>query len=242
VRCLIVSPTRELALQSTEQLEAMSSYVPVRGLAVFGGAPMPPQVSALKQGVDVLSATPGRLMDHMRSGIVDFSRLEVLVLDEADRMMDMGFWPDVRRIVSALPVERQTLLFSATMPPNEVMRFADTLAPDAVFVQVGSRRGPAATISHEAKVLPGREKASFLARYLRRTHEPAIVLREHEDRLRSAGAPAWPVGPARGGHSRGPVAGRANPGAGTLQGRKYPSALWRRTWPRAASTSRMCPT
>jgi ATP-dependent RNA helicase RhlE len=98
------------------------------------------------------------------------------VLDEADRMMDMGFWPDVRRIAEALPpsTARQTMLFSATMP-NEVMRFADTLAPEAVFVQVGSRRGPAATISHEGKILPAREKCAFLAKYLRRVHEPAIV-------------------------------------------------------------------
>jgi ATP-dependent RNA helicase RhlE len=89
--------------------------------------------------------------------------------------MDMGFWPDVRRIAEALPAtSRQTMLFSATMP-EEVMRFADQLAPDAVFIQVGSRRGPAQTITHEARILPGREKATFLARYLRRTHEPTIV-------------------------------------------------------------------
>jgi ATP-dependent RNA helicase RhlE len=100
----------------------------------------------------------------------------VFVLDEADRMMDMGFWPDVRRIAEAMPssTNRQTMLFSATMP-EEVMRFADTLAPNAVFVQVGSRRGPAQTISHEGRILPSREKAAFLAKYLRRAHEPAIV-------------------------------------------------------------------
>jgi ATP-dependent RNA helicase RhlE len=90
-------------------------------------------------------------------------------------MMDMGFWPDVRRIAEALPAtSRQTMLFSATMP-EEVMRFADQLAPDAVFIQVGSRRGPAQTITHEARILPGREKATFLAKYLRRAHEPTIV-------------------------------------------------------------------
>jgi len=98
------------------------------------------------------------------------------VLDEADRMMDMGFWPDVRRIAEALPptTARQTMLFSATMP-DEVMRFADALAPTSAFIQVGSRRGPAQTISHEGRILPSREKPSFLAKYLRNVHEPAIV-------------------------------------------------------------------
>src|SRR5262249_31716304 len=108
--------------------------------------------------------------------IGDFSKLEVFVLDEADRMMDMGFWPDVRKIAEALPANttRQTMLFSATMP-EEVMRFADALAPNAVFVQVGSRRGPAKSISHEALVLPAREKSTFLAKYLRQHREPTIV-------------------------------------------------------------------
>ena len=137
---------------------------------------MGPQERALKAGVDIVVATPGRLLDHMRSNVGDFSKLEVFVLDEADRMMDMGFWPDVRKIAEALPpsTSRQTMLFSATMP-EEVMRFADALAPNAVFVQVGSRRGPAKTITHEARILPSREKAAFLAKYLRRSHEPAIV-------------------------------------------------------------------
>jgi ATP-dependent RNA helicase RhlE len=137
---------------------------------------MEPQFRALKAGVDIVVATPGRLLDHARSGVGDYSKLEVFVLDEADRMMDMGFWPDVRRIAELLPRggALQTMLFSATMP-EEVMRFADTLAPDAVFVQVGSRRGPAETISHEAHIVHGREKANFLAKYLRRVHEPTIV-------------------------------------------------------------------
>ena len=123
---------------------------------------MEPQERALKAGVDIVVATPGRLLDHMRSNIGDFSKLEVFVLDEADRMMDMGFWPDVRKIAEAMPpsTSRQTMLFSATMP-EEVMRFADTLAPNAVFVQVGSRRGPAKTISHEAHIVPSREKVTL---------------------------------------------------------------------------------
>ncbi len=175
-RALILAPTRELATQIDDEIQGFAYHAPVASAPVYGGVPMEPQERALKAGVDIVVATPGRLLDHMRSSVGDFSRLEVFVLDEADRMMDMGFWPDVRRIAEALPPSstRQTLLFSATMPA-EVMRFADALAPDAVFVQVGARRGPAHTISHEAHILPGREKATFLAKYLRRSRESAIV-------------------------------------------------------------------
>ncbi len=105
---------------------------------------MDPQERALKSGVDIVVATPGRLMDHMRNGAVAFDKLDTLVLDEADRMMDMGFWPDVRRIVASLPdcAARQTLLFSATMP-EDVMKLADEVVRDASFVQIGSAGGPA---------------------------------------------------------------------------------------------------
>jgi ATP-dependent RNA helicase RhlE len=175
-RALILAPTRELATQIDDEVQGFAYHAPVSSVAVYGGVPIEPQERALKAGVDIVVATPGRLLDHMRSSVGDFSKLEVFVLDEADRMMDMGFWPDVRRIAEAMPqnASRQTMLFSATMP-QEVMRFADTLAPKAVFVQVGSRRGPAQTISHEAKMLPMREKVAYLAKYLRRINEPAIV-------------------------------------------------------------------
>ena len=168
---------------------------------------MEPQERALKAGVDIVVATPGRLLDHMRSNVGDFSKLEVFVLDEADRMMDMGFWPDVRKIAEAMPpsASRQTMLFSATMP-EEVMRFADALAPNAVFVQVGSRRGPAQTISHEARILPAREKVTFLAKYLRRSHEPAIVFVNTKIGCDRLARQLVAVGPARGGHSRRSIA------------------------------------
>ena len=175
-RALILAPTRELATQIDDEIQGFAYHAPVASAAVYGGVPMEPQERALKAGVDIVVATPGRLLDHMRSNVGDYSSLEVFVLDEADRMMDMGFWPDVRKIAEAMPPtsSRQTMLFSATMP-EEVMRFADALAPNAVFVQVGSRRGPPKTITHEARILPSREKAAFLAKYLRRHSEPAIV-------------------------------------------------------------------
>ena len=175
-RALILAPTRELVTQIDDEIQGFAYHAPVASAAIYGGVPMEPQERSLKAGVDIVVATPGRLLDHMRSSVGDFSKIEIFVLDEADRMMDMGFWPDVRRISEALPPSsaRQTLLFSATMP-EEVMRFADALAPGAVFVQVGSRRGPATNISHEASIVPAREKAQFLAKYLRRSHLSAIV-------------------------------------------------------------------
>ena len=113
-RALILAPTRELAAQIEDAIQGMTYHTSVTSAAVYGGVAMEPQDRALRAGVHVVVATPGRLMDHMRSATPDFSTLEVLVLDEADRMMDMGFWPDVQRIVSVLPRVRQTLLFSAT--------------------------------------------------------------------------------------------------------------------------------
>jgi ATP-dependent RNA helicase RhlE len=175
-RALILAPTRELATQIDDEIQGFAYHAPLTSVAVYGGVPMEPQERALKAGVDIVVATPGRLLDHQRSKVGDYSRLDTFVLDEADRMMDMGFWPDVRRIAELLPPteSRQTMLFSATMP-DEVMKFADALAPDAVFLQVGSRRGPASTITHEARVMQLREKIPYLARVLRRSHETAIV-------------------------------------------------------------------
>jgi ATP-dependent RNA helicase RhlE len=175
-RALILAPTRELATQIDDEIQGFAYHAPITTVAVYGGVPMEPQERALQAGADIVVATPGRLLDHMRSGVGNYSKLDVFVLDEADRMMDMGFWPDVRRIAEAMPpsTARQTMLFSATMP-EEVMRFADTLAPNAAFVQVGSRRGPATTITHEAHVLPAKDKVTFLVKYLRRSHDTALI-------------------------------------------------------------------
>ena len=143
-------------------------------MAVYGGVPMEPQSRALTAGVPLVVATPGRLMDHMRSGTAAFSDLEVLVLDEADRMLDMGFWPDVRRIVEALPAARQTLLFSATMP-DEIMSFAHQIMREPQFVQVGRRGGPARTITHAVENVPSGEKTEWLAKFLRGQQGPVLV-------------------------------------------------------------------
>ena len=150
-RVLILSPTRELAVQIEDDVQGFSYHTDLTSIAVYGGVPMDQQERALKSGVDIVVATPGRLMDHMRNGAVSFDKLDTLVLDEADRMMDMGFWPDVRRIVASLPdtAARQTLLFSATMP-EEVMKLAEEVLCDAKYVQIGTDGGPAKSITHTA--------------------------------------------------------------------------------------------
>ena len=142
-------------MQIEDDVQGFTYHTDITSIAVYGGVDMGPQERALKSGVDIVVATPGRLMDHMRSKTVGFDKLDTLVLDEADRMMDMGFWPDVRRIVQALPdsAARQTLLFSATMP-EEVMKLADEVVRDAKYVQIGSAGGPAKSITHTIENVP----------------------------------------------------------------------------------------
>jgi len=165
-RALVIAPTRELVVQIEDQVQGLTYHTTVSSVAVFGGVPMDPQERALRAGVDIVVATPGRLMDHMRHHSVSFGALEVLVLDEADRMLDMGFWPDVQRILAALPAERQTLLFSATMPA-EVLKLTKEFLRHPKYVQVGRRGGPAQTITHAVQTMPAGEKVPWLARWLR---------------------------------------------------------------------------
>ena len=165
-RALVLAPTRELAVQIEDQVQGLTYHTTVSSVAVFGGVPMDVQEFALRAGVDIVVATPGRLMDHMRHESIDYSGLEILVLDEADRMLDMGFWPDVQRILSALPAKRQTLLFSATMPA-EVLRLTQEFLHEPKYVQVGRRGGPAQTISHNVQTVAAGEKTQWLARWLR---------------------------------------------------------------------------
>jgi ATP-dependent RNA helicase RhlE len=165
-RALVLAPTRELAVQIEDQVQGLTYHTSVSSIAVFGGVPMDIQERALRAGVDIIVATPGRLMDHMRHDSIDFSGLEILVLDEADRMLDMGFWPDVQRILAVLPSVRQTLLFSATMP-GEVLKLTEEFLREPKLVQVGRRGGPAQTISHAVQEVPAHEKTQWLARWLR---------------------------------------------------------------------------
>jgi ATP-dependent RNA helicase RhlE len=174
-RVLILAPTRELCVQIEDDVQGFTYHTDLTSVAVYGGVGMDAQERALRAGVDIVVATPGRLMDHQRNGAVDFTRVDTLVLDEADRMMDMGFWPDVRRIVSTLPsAPRQTLLFSATMPAD-VMKLADEVVKDARYVQVGSAGRPAKSITHAVESVPAAQKTEWLAKFLRRTAGPVLV-------------------------------------------------------------------
>jgi ATP-dependent RNA helicase RhlE len=173
-RVLVLAPTRELAAQIEEDCQGLAYHTNLSAAAVYGGVAAGPQQRALDAPVDLVIATPGRLLDHMGSGSGTFAGLDVLVLDEADRMLDMGFLPDVRRIVAALPAERQTLLFSATMS-DEVYRSAAQLMRDPKMIQVGFTGGLATTITHRAHHVPVPEKAAWLAGFLRRTSTSALV-------------------------------------------------------------------
>jgi ATP-dependent RNA helicase RhlE len=176
-RTLVLAPTRELAVQIEDEIHGLSYHTSVTSAAVYGGVDMGAQERALKAGVDIIVATPGRLMDHMRQQNADLSGIELLVLDEADRMMDMGFWPDVRRIIATLPASdagRQTLLFSATMP-DEVVRDALEITRGAKFVQVGLRSAPARSITHRVQPVESAHKAEWLIEHLRRPEGPVLI-------------------------------------------------------------------
>ena len=174
-RALVLAPTRELAVQIEDQVQGLTYHTGLSSIAVYGGVPMDPQERALRAGVDMVVATPGRLMDHMRHEATNFAALEVLVLDEADRMLDMGFWPDVQRILAALPAARQTLLFSATMP-SEVLQLAREFLRHPKLVQVGRHGGPAQTISHAIQTVTKAEKIEWLARWLRHDAEGPVLI------------------------------------------------------------------
>jgi len=173
-RVLVLAPTRELAVQIEDEIHGLAYHTTITSAAVYGGVEMGMQERALKAGVDIIVATPGRLMDHMRQQNADLSGIELLVLDEADRMMDMGFWPDVRRIIQAIPAVRQTLLFSATMP-NEVVKDALEITRSAKYVQIGQRSAPAKTITHRVEQVPSNEKVRWLIEHLRRPEGPVLV-------------------------------------------------------------------
>jgi ATP-dependent RNA helicase RhlE len=163
---LVLTPTRELAIQAEGFIKKLGRHTPLRGAAVYGGVGMGDQERALRGGAEIIVATPGRLLDHMERGYVDFRSLRILVLDEGDRMLDMGFLPDVRRILRQLPNQRQTMLFSATMPP-EIVQLSREFLRDPKTIQVGPTAAAAVGVSHLALPVPAYLKVPLLRELLR---------------------------------------------------------------------------
>jgi ATP-dependent RNA helicase RhlE len=164
-KALILTPTRELALQIEKAIRGYGRFVDIRTLAVYGGVNIKGQLNALKRGVDIVVATPGRLMDHMGRGTIDLKHIEVLVLDEADRMLDMGFINDVQRIVSILPGKRQTMLFSATIS-QEVKSLAAEMQKSPEMIQIGRPRNPIETITQHIYPVRKEQKMDLLVHML----------------------------------------------------------------------------
>ncbi len=174
VRALVIAPTRELAEQIHSAFEVLGRQTQLCSTTIYGGVGINPQIQKLKRGVEIVVACPGRLLDHIGQGTIDLSRLEVLVLDEADQMFDMGFFPAIRQILKQLPRERQTLLFSATMP-NEIRRLAQEVLSDPITVQVGNT-APPVTVNHALYPVGQHLKTPLLLELLHHTDTESVLV------------------------------------------------------------------
>ena len=175
VRALILTPTRELAMQVHESVQTYGKHVPLRDLVVYGGVDIKPQIEALRKGVEIVVATPGRLLDHVEQKTVSFNFVEVLVLDEADRMLDMGFIPDIKRILALLPKERQSLLFSATFS-EEIKKLADSMLRAPVLIEVARRNALTETVTHRIHPVAQDDKRQLLAHLLKRSNVSQVLV------------------------------------------------------------------
>jgi ATP-dependent RNA helicase RhlE len=174
-RALVITPTRELAQQIDDVCLGLAYHTPLRFALLVGGAAMGPQEKALRGGADLIVATPGRLLDHMRQNQARFDHLQTLVLDEADRMLDMGFLPDLKRIVARLPAREQTLLFSATIPPV-IARLGGEILRNPLTISVGRRSAPAVGITQAAYPVGEHLKTTLLRHLLRHMEMPSVLV------------------------------------------------------------------
>jgi ATP-dependent RNA helicase RhlE len=174
IRAAIISPTRELTEQTCETISELGQNTRLRSIAIYGGVSMEQQTWKLRNGMEIIVACPGRLLDHLWKGTVDLSHLEVLVIDEADRMLDMGFLPDIQSILRCLLQQRQTLLFSATMPAD-IRHLAQDILHDPVTVQIG-RIMPATTVSHALYPVKQHLKTALLIELLRHTETKSVLV------------------------------------------------------------------
>ena len=165
IRALVLTPTRELAVQVSENAASYSKHTDLRAAVVYGGVDMKEQVAILRNGVEILIATPGRLLDHIGSKVANLSQVEILVLDEADRMLDMGFLPDLQRIIDLIPAQRQTLLFSATFSP-EIKKLAQSYLRTPVTIEVARQNAAADTVKQVVHMVPSADKQNAIVRIL----------------------------------------------------------------------------
>ncbi len=166
IRALILAPTRELAIQVEESIKTYTKYLPLRSLCVYGGVNIDTQIPALKNGVEILVATPGRLLDHVQNRTLSLSQVSMLVLDEADRMLDMGFMPDLKRIIALLPSVRQNLMFSATFP-QEIEQLARSFLKNPQRIEVARRNAPAETVTQVLHPVHHEKKRALLIHLIR---------------------------------------------------------------------------
>jgi ATP-dependent RNA helicase RhlE len=175
VRALILAPTRELAAQVEESVRTYGKHLPLRSAVVYGGVDIDPQMKVLHAGVEILVATPGRLLDHLHQKSANLSQVQILVLDEADRMLDMGFLPDIKRILAALPHHRQNLLFSATFS-DEIRRLADQLLHSPVRIDVAPRNAPADRVTHQIYEVAANLKRRLLTHLIRSRNMSQVLV------------------------------------------------------------------
>ena len=173
-RALVMAPTRELAEQIHEAIAQLARHTQLRCVAIYGGVSKIPQIRKLGEGAEIVVACPGRLIDLMDQGAISLSHLEVLVLDEADRMFDMGFLPDIRKIMRRTPARRQTLLFSATMP-DDIRKLAKEILQDPLIVKVG-QSAPVSTVSHAVYPIEQHLKTALLVKLLHRTNTKSVLI------------------------------------------------------------------
>ena len=175
IRALIVAPTRELAMQVEESVRTYGKYLSLKSTVVFGGVNINPQIKELQSGVDMLVATPGRLLDHVQQKTVNLSKVEILVLDEGDRMLDMGFLPDIKRILALLPAKRQNLLFSATFS-DDIKKLADRLLNKPVLIEVGRGNAAADMVAHVVHPVDHNHKRELLSHIIKSQHLRRVLV------------------------------------------------------------------
>ena len=178
IRALVLTPTRELAAQVEENVRAYGKHLPLTSMVMFGGVGMQPQIDRLRRGVDILVATPGRLLDHHQQGTLDLSHVQIFVLDEADRMLDMGFVHDIKKVLAILPAKKQSLLFSATFS-DEIKALAERLLNQPTLIEVARRNAPAEAVAQRIHPVGRDRKKELLAHLIRQGdwHQVLVFMR-----------------------------------------------------------------